>query len=157
MVQRLEESEPAMTPIEALEALADPKRTPSDGDPAVLREFARDALARYRAAAQGAEPVAEVVSWPDDRTPRGIVALVDWDKLPEGAKLYTGPSTKAGAPLEGCALVAVETLKAWKSMVNTLAVLSLKSERTSTAVALKTLIQGEIDAAPAAATEREQP
>lgn len=47
------------------------------------------------------------------------------------------------------ALVPVETLQSWKSMVNTLAVLSVKRERTSTAIALKTLIQGEIDAAPA--------
>lgn len=43
------------------------------------------------------------------------------------------------------ALVPVETLQAWKSMVNSLAVLSVKCERTSTAIALKTLIQGEID------------
>ena len=48
----------------------------------------------------------------------------------------------------GMAMVPVETLTAWKAMVNTLAVLSLKSERTTAGITLKRLIQDEIDAAP---------
>lgn len=48
---------------------------------------------------------------------------------------------------EAVAAVPLETLAAWKSMVNSLAVMSLKTERTRTAIALKTLIQDEINAA----------
>lgn len=34
--------------LEALEMLADPMRTPTDGDPSVLREFARAAIAKAK-------------------------------------------------------------------------------------------------------------
>ncbi len=70
----------------------------------------------------------------------------------EVVPLYrAAPSLTVG---EWAALVPVETLDAWKSMANSLAVLSLKSERARVAFALKQLIQAEIDdAQPAAQAE----
>lgn len=47
--------------IEALRRIADPKLTPSDGDPVVLREHARDALAALEAERAASAPAREAL------------------------------------------------------------------------------------------------
>ena len=74
------------------------------------------------------------------------------------------PENRCGdmaAQAEPVALVPLETLQSWRAMVNTLATLTLKRERTNVAIALKRLIQDEIEAAdsnpPAQPITKEQP
>ena len=67
----------------------------------------------------------------------------------------SAPQPEAQAP--GFALVQIAELTKWKSLANSLAVLSLKSERATTAIILKSLIQDAIDAAPSAQAEPQKP
>ncbi len=100
---------------------------------------------------QAEPPCPYYITGPDIAKGAYAVAEVATGRIVARIPAEQAPSLTVG---EWAALVPVETLDAWKSMANSLAVLSLKSERARVAFALKQLIQAEIDdAQPAAQAE----
>jgi hypothetical protein len=65
---------------------------------AAATEKAENEAQVVKAHAWPLQPAAVVEDWPDDHTPRGIVAQVDLKTVPEGTKLYTESQLALEAP-----------------------------------------------------------
>ena len=117
-----------------------------------LKAFdAIEASARALAQGEPGEPLARILHWNGAKhmyVPHGGICARTFAEFPkgagenggywkEGAPLYLSPTASAPAVAQGYALVSIDQLKDWKSMANTVAILSTKKDRFAYGAALK--------------------